>query len=332
MECMKILFLLYPAEVASGRYRARQYLDYLIKEGFSCQTNYLHNGKFITKWIYRLKILLHLPSADIVFLQKAISVSDKLFNLIKRFKKKLVYDFDDALFLTPGKDRFLEIIKMSDLIITGNNFLKENILSLNSKIIVIPTTVDTDKYQPRRHTSANKLIIGWIGSKTTNQYVNYVSRVITTIGLKYKIAFKIISSNTEDVKLNEFKNVDLVFKKWNLQTEINDLLSIDIGIMPLPDDGWTKGKCGLKALQYMACGIPAICSPVGVTREIIKDGINGYLADSEEEWISKLGKLIEDEPLRNKVGAEGRATVEKHYSLKVNAPKLKEALEGIYKI
>ena len=122
------------------------------------------------------------------------------------------------------------------------------------------------------------------------------------------------------------KNIEFEFVAWKYATEVEDLQNIDIGTMPLNEDVWSRGKCGLKALQYMAAGIPAVCSPVGMNSEIIQDGRNGFLASGEEDWFNKLSLLIEDRGLRQKIGEAGRQTVEEKYSLKINAPKLKQAI------
>src|SRR5205807_612503 len=116
---------------------------------------------------------------------------------------------------------------------------------------------------------------------------------------------------------------------WRAETETDDLRPIDIGVMPLPDDAWSKGKCGLKALQFMALGIPTVCSPVGVNTEIIQDGENGFIADSEEEWVEKLGRLLRSAQLRERLGLAGRATVERSYSAIAQAPRVYEVLESI---
>ena len=116
--------------------------------------------------------------------------------------------------------------------------------------------------------------------------------------------------------------------QWRSATELDDLRQMDIGLMPLPDENWSRGKCGLKALQYMALGIPTICSPVGVNSTIINDGENGFLADGKDEWIAKLKRLIHSAELRRKIGLAGRETVEKEYSAKVVAPRVLEVFRS----
>jgi len=151
---------------------------------------------------------------------------------------------------------------------------------------------------------------------------------LNKVAQKNRIKFKIISNNLEGIQLDKLdKKIDFEFAPWQYPTEVSDLRSIDIGTMPLNDDEWSRGKCGLKALQFMALNIPAVCSPVGVNSEIIEDGLNGFLASTEEEWINKLNLLIENPDLRRKLGQSGRKTVEEEYSLSVNAPKLKQIIE-----
>jgi glycosyltransferase involved in cell wall biosynthesis len=127
----------------------------------------------------------------------------------------------------------------------------------------------------------------------------------------------------------ELEGVEVEAMPWRSETEIDDLQPIDIGIMPLPDDAWSKGKCGLKALQFMALGIPVVCSPIGVNTLIVQDGENGFIAATEEEWIQKLRQLLQSAQLRNKFGQTARAAVEQTYSARAQAPRVYEIFRGL---
>jgi glycosyltransferase involved in cell wall biosynthesis len=166
------------------------------------------------------------------------------------------------------------------------------------------------------------MTIGWSGSFSTIQHLDTLREALTNLAGSEQFRLRVIG--TPEYTLD---GVDVESMPWRADTEVADLSAIDIGIMPLPDDGWSKGKCGLKALQYMALGIPTICSPVGVNSTIIEDGVNGYLAGSNADWISKLKVLIHDGTLRERIGLAGRETVEQKYSAKVIAPLVHEVFE-----
>ena len=198
--------------------------------------------------------------------------------------------------------------------IAGNQYLADYAASYNDNVKIIPTTIDTDLYQRIQH-KKDKVCIGWSGSVTTIQHFEFAIPFLTKILKKYgdKVYFKVIGDG-------DYSNEELNLKglSWNKNTEISDLSEIDIGIMPLPNDEWAKGKCGLKGLQYMALEIATIMSPVGVNTEIIEDGKNGFIADDHEEWVEKISKLIEHPDLREEMGKEARKTVIDQYSVEAN--------------
>jgi len=205
------------------------------------------------------------------------------------------------------------LIKMADLIIAGNAYLANYASQFNSNIIIIPTTIDTNEYKPDKQIiQESPVIIGWSGSFSTIQHFKYAIPVLKKVQAKYgnKILIKVIGdAGYKNEELN------LISLDWDKKNELRELNSFHIGIMPLPDDEWSKGKCGLKGLQYMALGIPTIMSPVGVNTEIISDGVNGFLASDEADWISKLESLIDSKELREKLGTESRRTVILRYSV-----------------
>jgi glycosyltransferase involved in cell wall biosynthesis len=341
----KILFVVAhrPGRSPGQRFRFEQYLDHLRKNGFVCDISFLLNEKddfyFYRKGYYFRKLLILLKTIhirlgdlkksknyDIVFLyREAVMFGSAWFE--KRFRKKvpyLVLDFDDAIWLKDVSEgnrnlswlkrpsKTVDIIRLCDLVITGNHYLSAYALQFNKNSVVIPTTIDTSQFKTSiNRKESNKICIGWTGSTTTLRHFQNALPILKRISAKYgdRVIFRVIADR-------EWENpsINFEFIKWQRETEIKDLDEMDIGIMPLPDDDWAKGKCGFKGLQYMALGIPAIMSPVGVNTEIIQDGKNGFLAATEDEWIEKLSLLIENSELRQSIGTAGRQSVETNYS------------------
>ncbi len=357
---MKILFWVpYPTEGASNRYRVEQYLPYLERESMSYRLHpfwtsagykILYQRGNILKKIYyfirgtfsRLLDLLSVWRCDIVFIHRESYPMGPAFfeSILHIMGKPLIFDFDDAVFLPanshqnsfvktlkrPGKIKY--IIKISSYTIAGNNYLADFSRDFSDKIKVIPTSIDTDKFFAETTTTGHKkeIVIGWIGSGTTIEFVRIISGVITRLSKKYSnVVFKIVGGS---LKIEGHDN--LVSKPWSLEGEIEDLKSFDIGIMPMEDNAWTRGKCGFKAILYMSMGIPSVCSPVGVNKEIVTDGVNGFLAADEDEWVEKISRLIDDKELRVKMGLSGRKTVEEKYSVKANAPIFLNIIKQVY--
>jgi len=335
------------------RFRFEQYLPFFEANGYECKLSYLISEKddqilysegfflrktiiFFKTYLYRFKDLLSIKKYDYVFIFREALLTGSVF-FEKRIKKagvKIIFDFDDAIWLldTSSSNKKLEWlknpqktivnIKLADAVIAGNNYLSTFAKQYNSNVSIIPTTIDTNYHTPIEGKNNKTICIGWTGSKTTVKHFELAIPMLKKIREKYgkTIRFKLIG---DESYYN--KSLNLSGTKWNIKTEIADLQEIDIGIMPLPDNQWAKGKCGFKGLQYMALEIPTIMSPIEVNTEIIKEGINGFLAKSEEEWIQKISMLIESEELRKKIGKEGRKTVIEKYSVSANKHKYLEA-------
>lgn len=249
----------------------------------------------------------------------------------------MIFDFDDAVFVPyvspsngylsylkfPSKTK--TICRLATHVIAGNPYLADYARQANTNVSIVPTTIDTEKYKviPRQldHTVP---VIGWSGSFSTVQHLD--SLVGALRRLAEKETFRLLVIGTPSYKID---GVDVEALPWRSATEVSDLRQIDIGIMPLPDESWSRGKCGLKALQYMALGIPTVCSPVGVNSEIIQGSVNGLLAATEAEWVAKLTQLLHDKNLRARLGAAGRETVETKYSAAVQAPRVYEILRSV---
>ena len=347
-----------PDRSPSQRFRFEQYFSFLKQNGFDYDFSFLISerddkifyqpGNFHTKLYIFLKSLwkrwkdaVRADQYDIIFIQREAFMTGSAF-FEKKFRKskaKIVFDFDDAVWnldisdankkfgwlKDPGKTA--KIISMSDLVIAGNQYLADYAKHHNDNVIIIPTTINTGEYVKIKPAVQNEQVcIGWSGSITTIKHFEYAIPFLKKLKQKYgnKILIKVIGDES-------YENAELGIKgiAWNKKDELKELSSFDIGIMPLPDDEWAKGKCGLKGLQYMALEIPCVMSPVGVNSEIVQDGISGFLAKDENEWIEKISLLIENPELRKKIGTEARKTVEEKYSVNSQKEKYFSLLKGL---
>lgn len=272
-----------------------------------------------------------------VFREAALLGPPVFERLIHRSRVPLIFDFDDAIFVPyrspsngylsylkfPAKTR--TICRLATHVMAGNPYLADYARAVNERVTIVPTTIDTEKYAPREAQGvSDPPVIGWSGSYSTVQHLDTLRGALQRLAKAERFRLRVIGTPSY-----ELEGVEVEAMPWRAATETEDLRVMDIGIMPLPDDRWSKGKCGLKALQYMALGIPTVCSPVGVNTDIIHDGENGLIAATEDEWIEKLKTLLRSAALREQLGRAGRSTVEAQYSARVQAPRVYQILEAV---
>lgn len=342
-----LIVCIYPKDKVPGqRFRFEQYLDYLAANGFNITFSNLLNekdysfyykrGNYLKKAVLVLKSIVkrykEVKSAskyDLIFIfREGFLLGNTYFERQFAKKSKVIFDYDDAIWITstvsennkwlwflknPNKTR--RIIEVSKMVFAGNQYLADYAKQFNNDIVIVPTTINTNEYIPAKKPENEKICIGWSGSFSTIVHFTTCLNALKIIKTKYgdRVYFKVIGSE-------DYYNAELNISglPWRKETEIKDLQEIDIGIMPLPNDEWAKGKCGLKGLQYMSLEIPTIMSPVGVNTEIIKDGENGFLASDTEDWVKKLSLLIDSDVLRKKMGRNGRETVVLGFSVEAN--------------
>jgi glycosyltransferase involved in cell wall biosynthesis len=282
-------------------------------------------------------------SFDAVYvLREAALLGPPLFErMLARAGVPFVFDFDDAVFERyvspangylsylkfPGKTR--TVCRLAAHVMAGNEYLADYARQVNSEVTVVPTTVDTSRYtvEPRR-TPNEVPVIGWTGSHSTLKYLLTLAGALRRLSERERFRLRVIGAPVASAA-EGFEGLDVEWLPWRSETEVEDLRPLDIGVMPLPEDRWSRGKCGMKALQYMGLAIPAVCSPVGVNSEIIRDGENGMLAASEDEWVEKLARLLRDAEMRARLARAGRATVEARYSAAVVAPLVYDILASV---
>jgi glycosyltransferase involved in cell wall biosynthesis len=283
---------------------------------------------FAAAWRKRQSELQQIEQFDAVFIQKGVFPG--LYAGFERqiaSRKPFVLDFDDAIWLPRvGGSQILRtlhretavqsIIRMAKAVIAGNNYLAEYAKRFNPNVTVIPSSIDVGAY--RRAADSNT--IGWIGSRTTLSYLKPLSSVFKQLGIRPRV---IASGDPRQL------NFDVEFRPWQLETEGEELAQVGIGIAPLPDTPWENGKCGVKVLQYMACGMPVVASPVGVQQQFVQHGVTGFLAANEAEWTQCLRELIDKPDLREKMGAAARDVVTREYDVARAAQKVASVLRSV---
>ena len=355
----KILLLSkYTRKGASTRLRTMQYIPYLKSYGFEVRQHslfddlYLNNLytkqpesklKLLGFFLSRIKILLTCKQYDLLWIEYELLPYFPAFfeRLLRLFNIKYVVDYDDAIFhnydlsVNPLIRRYLPrkidaVMKNASAVVCGNQYLMERAKAAGAiEVFYLPTVVDYERYIPRVDKSKNIITVGWIGSPSTQKYITGLAPVLRRLTAIHSIKVSIVGANPD--VLDFFSGVNVEVTPWSEALEATYIQAFDIGLMPLIDGPWEKGKCGYKLIQYMACGVPVIASPVGVNVDIVEGNGCGNLADTNEEFFNCLNDLIEKNSQRMEMGRLGRKAVVEHYSLQAQSPKLTELFSSIIK-
>ncbi len=333
---------------ASTRQRFLQYKPYLLAGGIETvpypllDNTYLHQiynkghqnfTHVASRYLTRLNWLRSNPDIDAIWLH--CEVFPFLPGLVERFVslpgKPVIFDYDDAIFHNYDLhsntivrsvlgQKLKTTIRQASMALCGNSYLAEYTSELCPRTEIVPTVVDTSIYCPLslRRSKNIKANIGWIGTPSTwIEYMNPMVPKFIEIAGKNGARLSVMGADH-----NALSNPFIDFFEWKLDGEVPFLQNIDIGVMPLTDTPWARGKCGYKLIQYMACGLPVIASPIGVNCDIVEHGVNGFLAETETEWVEALNTLLSDSDLRKRMGKAGRAKIKREYSLQVYGPKI----------
>ena len=322
----RILMLAAGVDSPSVRFRLRQYLPYLQAQGIQAAI-----GELSVPHAQRRALLARCGEYDVVLVHRALLRTWDYW-LLQHYARSYVFDFDDAIMFRdsarrqqrswPRLLRFRRMARGARTVIAGNAYLKTWAVRVNARTVVVPTSIELNDYPAVPSHSANGPIIGWIGTRVNLMYLETLRGVFAQLGRSpHNPRLKVVCD-----AFPTMPGIEVIPKVWTLAEESADVSSFQIGIMPLPDDIWTRGKCGLKLLQYMAASLPVVCSPVGVNGIIVQDGKNGFHACSEMEWSGRLETLLGDADLRAQMGQAGRATVEAHYSVAGNVERFVQAL------
>jgi len=345
----RILFLTQgDLETPSSRHRVYQYLPALEKAGYEAVVHPAvrseeHYEAFIARtwpglmqrlfstFTRRVRDLHQLRDFDYIYVQKPI-LPAPLFNIELRIAReaKMIFDFDDAIYfkkpggnmvaqLWPQAQRISQICKRAHRVVVGNKHLGDFVQKLKVDPIILPTGIDTDIYeeQSRYNKRDHKIsVLGWVGSPATSTELNLIVPSLIDLHSKAPFVCRVIGGAPATIPVR----FPIEWRDWSLEKAISDVAHLDIGLAPMRDTPWNRGKCGLKVLQYWGAGVPVVASPVGVYKQMIRDGENGMLASNREEWTEKILALLKNADLRRKVVEGGRQTVREHYSLKALAP------------
>jgi glycosyltransferase involved in cell wall biosynthesis len=325
--------------VASARFRVRQLIPVLSSLGVEVHEFVPPISKYPPRWkwlrpfwgigalVVRLPAVCKSHFYDIVLFQRElISTFVTLEPLAGRPR---VLDVDDAIFIYRSGKMAARLAGLSNLVICGNNFLAERFSNWNTHTIVIPTPVDIHRFKPLCRGTTKRTVIGWIGSSSNFKYLYHIEGVLEEIVVKFpNVYIRVIADRKPKFKGRLGDKLEWI--PWSPETEVSALQDISVGIMPLQNGEWERGKCSYKMLQYMACGIPVVVSPVGMNKEVLSLGNFGLSATTQQEWKDALIKLLEMDPLeREKLGSTGRLIVEEHFSIEVIAPRFAEAFKSL---
>lgn len=345
-------FTKYARSGASSRYRSFQYLPSLKDSSICTVVSPLFGDDYLshkyaygrTRFIDVIKAFAHRLWSVLTVAHGSVVVVEYellpffpalLEHWLVRRGCRMIVDYDDALFHQYDQhsslwvrhllgNKIATVMRLANIVVTGNAYLANYALQAGAqKVVIIPTVVDLLRYPKTRHVSQSEVLtIGWIGSPSTARYLLDVAPALAEVCKDGRASVRLIGSGLIDLPGVPVEVID-----WCDETEVEEICRFDVGIMPLPDEPWARGKCGFKLIQYMACGLPVIASPVGVNSEIVCDGVNGFLADTIDAWVQALLKLQKNSELQYQMGQAGRQRVEEQYCLAVTAPKVVELIK-----
>lgn len=337
----KILFLTISGpKGASARYRAYQFVPFLEEAGFAVEAappRWRRTGlmRFFARRTEESELLAKAAAAEVVVIQKRL-LSRGFIRRLTAAGTPYVFDFDDAIFTSARGPRSLPtqlrvIARLTSTLrgaacaIAGNEYLAEYARAFARRVDVLPTSVDVRRYAVKDSYATPSLDLGWVGSQVTFPYLNLLQPVLSRLSAQLPgLRLTVVADQDYAMPGVSVRNV-----RWNEDTEAATISSFDIGLMPLDDSPWTRGKCSLKALQYMAAGVPAVCSAVGANLDILENGMDGFLCTTHDEWRDTILRLAADPELRRAVGRRGRAKVERSYSVERTAPKFIELIRSV---
>ncbi len=314
---------------SSTRYRAGQFRDQLASAGWVMTILAVGDEQ-----ASRRQMLQMARAADVVLVLRK-TFGPLVTRLLKRTSKRLLFDFDDAIFVaSSGKSsrtrerRFARMVRGCDQVWAGNDFLAKEARRWNQRVMVLPTVVDEGAYlqTDQRPLSNGYIDLVWIGSRSTRKYLQRLIPVFNRLARQRSdIRLKVVA----DFELDGLELVQLVIP-WSEQSEADALASAHIGLAPLPDNDWTRGKCGLKVLQYMAAGLPVVTDAVGVNQQMVVNDETGLVVLNDQQWLDAVLRLVDNPQLRKQMGAAGRRRlIDEDYTTSSVLAKMLGALDSL---
>lgn len=353
-EALRALLLpKYTRTAASSRYRILQYIPHLERAGIACSVSSLFDDEYINNlyrrgqrgarsvavaYLRRLRTLRSVRRFDVALVQHEMFpyIPWRVERAAARLIEPYVQDADDAVFhnYDTSRSRLVRralggkicgVVAAAAHVVAGSAYLAEYARGVNESVTLLPTVVDLDNYPPPASPAqchGDRFTVGWIGSPTTGPQLREIEFALREFCGRRRARLVVVGSGPLDLDIPS-----VAFRSWSAETEVSDVSSFDVGIMPLADTPFLRGKCGFKLIQYMACGIPVIASGVGANTAIVRHGVDGLLAGSQEDWLTALEDLYADSTLREAMGRSGRARVEEQYCLQVTAPQMVSILK-----
>ncbi len=354
---MRVLVLTkYPEDGASSRYCVLQYLPWLREAGFECDSFPLYSnalfrdllmpGKRLIKLVRvvlaclrRIRVVLFSGRYDVVLMHReALPIGPPVLEkLIRRRGMPIVFTYDDALFIFKSNkvdsfsdrfkrpEKYTEIFRTVDCVVAANPWLRDKAAEYCADARYLPAAEDLNRFTPKRYSKSGTggaVVLGWIGSPSTERYLGLIGRPLVEISKKYPgVVLRVVGGH--DFQL---AGIPVEHCEWRLDAEVDLLHSFDIGLMPLPDEEWSNGKSGGKARTYMAAALPSVCSRIGFNNRLIADRKTGYLVQTEQEWFDALDALVGDGSLRRRIGLTAREYIEENLSIEIIAPQLRDIL------
>ncbi|WP_457669800.1 glycosyltransferase family 4 protein [Thiolapillus sp.] len=350
---IKVTALTSGQNVPSTRFRIRQHIDQLrnfnidvvehypaISKDKPAPFSYVGSASALslpfkmafsaTKLLATLPGILSSYRTDVTWLSRGILLGIPTLEAI--LKQPVILDVDDAIWLRNGHiargSRYLA--SNTQAIIAGNSYIAEWYSQYSDNVHIVPTAVDTDRYRPSKISSSTKFTIGWIGTKHNLHYLKKLEPPLAKFFRENKNSILLIVSD-EEPKFPNLDSINVQYVRWSKENEVRLIQNMDVGLMPLGDTSWNRGKCSYKMLQYMSCGKPVVVSPVGMNVEVLEKGNIGFSAINNEEWYSSLSELKQNKSLRMRMGINARNIVLSHYSSAVITPRIAEIIRGVVK-
>jgi len=358
---MRTLFLTQTdARGASARLRVYQFLEPLARLGIKAEVWPLPLGSFYSDSrivrgglhaIHLARRLLDIPrlrAFDAVVIQRDLvaHIHPWIERVMARVNPRIVLDVDDPIHLHPparppawpfrllwDREKLARLVPLARQVVVANRFLRDEVARLGAEAMVIPTSIDTERWSPGGYREDESLadrrfVIGWIGSPGTTGYLEGLAPALSQVAREVPCVLRVVGADAalRQKLSSSAPGLEVETLPWTEESEVAAVRSFGVGVMPLSDDLWSRGKSATKLLQYMACGIPALASPVGANADIVKEGVNGLLAGSREAWVRGLLALARDRALGVRLAREGRATVVAEYDVRISAPRLATAI------